>query len=129
MLRPPASQTGGKVYREAVTKPSAYMNLIREAVLLFSLNFLDALLTIIWVRNGEAEEANALMAVMLELGDLPFLLTKLAVGMFAAIVFICGSRTSFARYGISFAIAIYMSLIGIHVITGLAAFGFFSSIF
>lgn len=104
------------------------MNLIREAVLLFSLNFLDALLTIIWVRNGAAEEANALMAVILEMGDLPFLGTKLAVGMFAAIVFLCGGHTSFARYGISFAIAIYLSLIGIHAITGLVAFGLFSGV-
>ena len=104
------------------------MNLLREAVLLFSLNFLDALLTIVWVRNGAAEEANALMAVMLEMGDLPFLFTKLAIGMFAAVVFLIGGQTSFARYGISFAIAIYLSLIGIHVITGLAAFGLFSGL-
>ena len=104
------------------------MNLLREAVLLFSLNFLDALLTIVWVRNGAAEEANALMAVLLEMGDGPFLAAKLAVGIFAAVVFLCGSHTNFARYGISFAIAIYLSLIGIHLITGLAAFGFLAEV-
>lgn len=104
------------------------MNLIREAFLLFSLNVLDALLTIIWVRNGAAEEANVLMAVFLEMGDFAFLATKLAIGTFAAVVFLFGGHTSFARYGISFAIAIYLSLIGIHVITGLAALGFFSSV-
>jgi hypothetical protein len=102
------------------------MNLIREAVLLFSLNLLDALLTIVWVRNGAAEEANTLMAVLLDIGDLPFLGTKLAIGMVAAVAFVSGSHTNFARYGISFAIAIYLSLIGIHVITGLAALGFLS---
>ena len=106
----------------------AHMNLLREAVLLFSLNFLDALLTILWVRNGAAEEANALMAVLLEIGDLPFLATKLSVGMFAAIVFLCGSHTNFARYGISFAIAVYLSLIGVHLLTGLAAFGLIADV-
>jgi len=104
------------------------MNLFREAVLLFSLNLLDALLTILWVRNGAAEEANALMAALLDIGDLPFLGAKLAIGMVAAIAFISGSHTNFARYGISLAIAIYLSLLGIHVMTGLAAFGFFTGI-
>lgn len=38
------------------------MNLFRQSFLLFSLNLLDALLTIVWVRNGVATEANYLMA-------------------------------------------------------------------
>jgi hypothetical protein len=98
------------------------MNLIRETFLLFCLNLLDALLTIIWVRNGAAEEANGLMAKFLDMGDLAFLSAKLAVGTFAAIVFLYGSRTSFAKYALGFVIAIYLCLMGIHLATGIAAF-------
>ena len=104
------------------------MNLLRESLLLFCLNLLDALLTIIWVRNGAAEEANALMAKLLESGDLTFLGAKLAIGTFAAVVFLCGSRSSFAKYGISFAITVYIGLIGIHIVTGLSAFDVFSTV-
>ena len=98
------------------------MNLIRETFLLFGLNLLDALLTIIWVRNGAAEEANGLMAKFLDMGDFAFLGAKLAIGTFAAVVFLYGSRSSIARYAIGFAIAIYLGLMGIHLATGIAAF-------
>ena len=104
------------------------MSLLRESFLLFCLNLLDALLTIIWVRNGAAEEANSLMAKLLEMGDSTFLGAKLAIGTFAAAVFLCGARTNFARYGISLAIAVYLGLIGVHVVTGLAAFDAFSNV-
>ena len=102
------------------------MNLFREAILLFSLNLLDAVLTILWVRNGAAEEANMLMAKLLEMGDLTFLGGKLLIGTFAAIVFVRGGNTHLARYGISFAIAVYTGLMGIHLVTGVAALGMFS---
>jgi hypothetical protein len=98
------------------------MNLIRETFLLFCLNLLDALLTIIWVRNGAAEEANGLMAKFLDIGDFAFLGAKLAVGTFAAVVFLYGSRSSFAKYAIGFAIAIYLGLMGLHLATGAVAF-------
>ena len=64
------------------------MNLFRESFLLFSLNLLDALLTIIWIRNGVATEGNFLLAPLLEIGDLTFLGVKLAIGTFTAFVFL-----------------------------------------
>ena len=102
------------------------MNLFREAFLLFCLNLLDALLTIIWVRNGVAHEANGLMATLLDMGDSSFLAAKLAIGLFAAVTFLRGSDTKIARYGISLALALYLGLMGIHIITGLAGIGFIS---
>jgi len=103
------------------------MNLFREAFLLFSLNLLDALLTIIWVRNGEAAEGNFLMAKLLEIGDLTFLGGKLAIGTFAAFVFLrFGNNSRLGKYGLSFALALYISLMGIHLVTGLSAVGLLS---
>lgn len=100
------------------------MNLLRESFLLFSLNLLDALLTIIWVRNGEATEGNHLMAVLLDIGDAPFLGAKLAIGGAAAFVLVrWGGNRSLAKYGISLALAVYIGLMGIHFLTGLSAFG------
>ena len=100
------------------------MNLFRESFLLFSLNLLDALLTIVWVRNGVATEGNYLMAQLLEVGDLTFLGVKLAIGTFAAFVFLrFGGERRIAKYGIAFALVVYMSLMGIHFVTGLSATG------
>jgi hypothetical protein len=42
-----------------------------QPLLLFALNFLDAVLTIYWVRNGFATEGNHLMATLLDIGDRP----------------------------------------------------------
>ena len=103
------------------------MNLFRESFLLFSLNLLDALLTIVWVRNGVATEENFLMAQLLEVGDLTFLGAKLAIGTFTAFVFLrFGGESRIGRYGIGLAIAVYMSLMGVHLLTGLSAAGLIS---
>src|SRR3712207_7389179 len=51
-----------------------------KSLLLFLLNWLDAQLTILWVRGGHATEGNGLMAYLLDLGNAPFLCTKLLVG-------------------------------------------------
>ena len=102
------------------------MQLFRETLLLFSLNLLDALLTIVWVRSGVATEGNELMARLLERGDMVFLGTKIAIGIFAAVVLLRWGDLKLARYGVTVAIAVYVSLMGVHLITGLSAFGYIS---
>ncbi|MFL6466895.1 MAG: DUF5658 family protein [Pyrinomonadaceae bacterium] len=104
------------------------MDVFRATFLVFFLNLLDALLTIIWVRNGIAHEANGLMAELLEMGDLPFLSAKLAIGLIFAAVVLYGSEKKLARYGVTLAIAIYLGLIGIHLVTGLSALAFISEL-
>ena len=47
--------------------------------LVFSLNLIDGLLTLIWVSTGIAEEANPIMAAWLEIGPLYFLSVKLTL--------------------------------------------------
>jgi len=51
----------------------------------------------------------------------------LAMGTFAAFVFLrFGGGSRIAKFGISLALAIYISLMGLHFITGLSAAGLIS---
>lgn len=103
------------------------MHLIAPTFLLFALNLLDALLTIVWVRSGVATEGNQLMASLLDIGNGPFLGVKIAIGLVAAIVLCRWGSRPLARYGLAVSLAIYIGLMGIHLFTGLAAFGIVSN--
>lgn len=105
------------------------MHILGQAILLFTLNVLDAVLTIYWVRNGIAEEGNQLMASLLEIGNIPFLLVKIAVGTIAAIVLWRFRNFRLAKIGLPFALSLYILLMGVHFVTGLSAFGFVSETF
>lgn len=106
-----------------------FMLMLRPTLLLFTLNFFDAVLTIYWVRNGFAEEGNQLMARLLDIGDLPFLAVKIAVGAVAAVVLWRWKNLRLARYGLALALFVYISLMGVHFFTGLSAFGLISDSF
>lgn len=102
------------------------MHLLPQALLLFTLNFLDAVLTLYWVRHGFASEGNGLMAKLLDIGDFPFLAVKLLVGAIAAVVFWKWRNLRIAKYGLALTLFIYTGLMGVHFFTGLSAFGFIS---
>jgi hypothetical protein len=100
------------------------MGLLRASFLLFALNLLDGLLTIIWVRAGIATEANALMAGLLDIGDAPFLAVKILMGgLTVAVIALWGNR-KVARYGLSVALGAYLGLMIIHGLTALSAIGY-----
>lgn len=103
------------------------MQLFRGTSLLFALNLLDALLTIVWVRSGVATEGNQLMARLLEVGDFTFLAVKIAIGTIAAVVLLRWGNLKLAQYGLAVALAVYICLMGVHIFTGLSAFGLLSS--
>jgi hypothetical protein len=103
------------------------MQLLAPTFLLFALNVLDALLTVFWVRAGVATEGNQLMARLLDVGNGPFLIVKIAIGAVAAIVLFRWGHRRMARYGLAVALAVYLSLMGIHLFTGLTAFGYVSN--
>ena len=105
------------------------MKISKGTILLFLLNALDALLTIYWVRNGFATESNQLMATLLDIGDLPFLAVKVAIGAVTAIVLWRWRKFRLAKYGLAVALAVYISLMGIHFFTGLSALGVVSNTF
>jgi hypothetical protein len=103
------------------------MPLAAPTMLLFALNLLDALLTITWVRSGVATEGNQLMASLLDIGNGPFLAVKIAMGALVAVVLLRWGNRPLARYGVAIALAVYISLMGIHLFTGLSAFGYVSN--
>lgn len=105
------------------------MQLFAPTILLFALNLFDALLTVIWVRSGVATEGNQLMASLLDIGNAPFIGVKIAMGAVAAVVLFRWGNRPLARYGLAVALAVYIGLMGIHLFTGLAAFGYVSNTF
>jgi hypothetical protein len=99
------------------------MSAFSKSILLFSLNWLDAQLTIIWVRANLATEGNTLMARLLEMGNAPFLATKLLMGAFAAYVLYRCSHVKLARRGMTLVLSLYFGLMFIHAATGMSALG------
>ena len=99
------------------------MSVLTKCLLLFLLNWLDAQLTIIWVRNGLATEGNGLMAHLLDAGNAPFLFTKLLVGACVAFVLYRWSHLALARRGLSLVLGLYFMLMFVHAATGIAALG------
>lgn len=99
------------------------MDAFSKTLLLFLLNWLDAQLTIWWVRAGVATEGNGLMAYLLDLGNAPFLLTKLAVGALVAYTLYRFSHIALARRGLHFVLGLYLALMLVHGATGASALG------
>jgi hypothetical protein len=99
------------------------MGALTKSLILFALNWIDAQLTLIWVRFGLASEGNGLMNWLLKIGDAPFLLAKLAVGAFAAYVFYRCAHLPLARRGLEVALIIYCVLMLAHAATGISALG------
>jgi hypothetical protein len=99
------------------------MGALAKSITLFLLNWLDAQLTLFWIRSDIATEANNLMAQLLNIGDAPFLLTKLAIGAFSAYVLYRCSHLPIARRGMKLALTVYGALMLVHAATGLSAMG------
>lgn len=99
------------------------MSALSQCLLLFALNWLDAQLTLLWVRANLATEGNGLMAYLLEMGDAPFLGTKLLIGAFAAYVLYRCYHLTMARRGLILVLGLYSCLMLVHLATGLEAAG------
>lgn len=102
------------------------MNFSRSVFLLFGLNFVDAIITIIWVRNGLATEGNYLMATVLDHGELSFLAIKLGMGAVTAVVLLVGSEYRLAKIGARLGLVAYSVAIVSHILTGFAVSGYLS---
>lgn len=105
------------------------MNISGLTIVLFLLNFADAVLTIYWVRNGFATEGNALMASLLDMGNVPFLSVKMMIGAATAIILWRWKNLRVAQYGLTVALAVYFGVMAVHLVTGLSAFGYLSDAF
>jgi hypothetical protein len=99
------------------------MSALVKSLLLFALNWLDAQLTLFWVHSNIASEGNGLMNQLLKLGDAPFMLTKLAIGAFAAYMLYRASHLALARHGMRLVLTVYGLLMMAHFATGMFALG------
>ena len=99
------------------------MSRLSKSCLLFTLNWLDAQLTLLWIRLDVASEGNALMARILEHGELTFLGAKLAIGAVAAYILYRCAHLPLAKRGLNVVLGIYVILMLVHVATGCVALG------
>ena len=99
------------------------MGALYKSCLLFALNWLDAQLTIVWIRLNVATEGNSLMARVLEHGELTFLGAKLLIGGVAAYVLYRCAHLPLARHGLTVVLVIYALLMLVHAATGCVALG------
>ena len=99
------------------------MGALSKALLLFAMNWLDAQLTILWVRMNIATEGNGLMAAILNLGEAHFLGVKLAVGAFTGYVLYRFAENRMARRGMQVVLGLYLALMFVHAATGFSALG------
>jgi hypothetical protein len=96
---------------------------LTKALLLFVLNWLDAQLTIVWVRMNVATEGNGLMGQLLDHSEASFLSVKLCVGALAGYILYRCADIPIARRGMKLVLGIYLALMVVHAATGFYALG------
>ena len=99
------------------------MPALSKALLLFAMNWLDAQLTILWVRLNIATEGNGLMASLLNHGEAPFLSVKLVIGALTGYTLYRFAEIPIARRGMKLVLGIYIALMIVHIATGFSALG------
>ena len=99
------------------------MGPLTKSLLLFTMNWLDAQLTLVWIRLNVATEGNGLMARVLAHGEIPFLGVKLIVGAAVAYLLYRCSHLPLARRGMTLVLGIYFTLMLVHTATGFCALG------
>lgn len=99
------------------------MGTLSKSLLLFAMNWLDAQLTILWVRLNVATEGNGIMARLLHHSEGSFLGVKLGIGAFAAYILYRCAHLPLARRGMRLVLGIYLALMFVHVATGYSALG------
>jgi hypothetical protein len=87
------------------------------------MNWLDAQLTILWVRLNVATEGNGVMATLLNHSENSFLSVKLLIGAVSAYILYRFAEIPLARRGMKVVLAIYLVLMLVHAVTGFSALG------
>jgi hypothetical protein len=85
------------------------------------LNLLDAVLTLVWVHCGIAEEANLLLARVLEQSSVAFMMVKMGLVSFGVILLWNQRERLMARAGFAVALFAYSSLLVYHLAIAAAA--------
>ena len=79
------------------------------------LNLLDAVLTLVWVHTGVAEEGNLLLAQILEQSSVGFMLVKMGLVSFGVLLLWNQRERLLARAGFAVALFAYSSLLVYHL--------------
>ncbi len=85
--------------------------LLVAVVLLMCLSTLDAYLTLELIERGKVTEANPVMAYFLNIGIMPFTVTKAVITASALIVLCVFKNVTVTRISLPLAIKIYMAVI------------------
>jgi Domain of unknown function (DUF5658) len=96
---------------------------LSKALLLFAMNWLDAQLTILWLRLNIASEGNGIMASLLNHSEASFLSVKLLIGGLSAYVLYRFAEIPVARRGMKVVLVTYLALMIVHAVTGFSALG------
>ena len=99
------------------------MGALSKALLLFAMNWLDAQLTILWLRLNIATEGNGMMAGLLSHSEASFLSVKLLVGGLSAYILYRFAEIPIARRGMKIVLVVYLALMVLHAVTGFSALG------
>lgn len=99
------------------------MGALSKALLLFAMNWLDAQLTILWLRLNVATEGNGIMAGLLNHSETSFLSVKLLIGALSAYILYRFAEIPIARRGMKVVLGVYLALMVVHVVTGFSALG------
>ncbi len=99
------------------------MGALSKALLLFAMNWLDAQLTILWLRLNIATEGNGIMAGLLSHSEASFLSVKLLVGGLSAFILYRFAEIPMARRGMKIVLVVYLALMVVHAVTGFSALG------
>lgn len=99
------------------------MGALSKALLLFAMNWLDAQLTILWLRLNIATEGNGIMAGLLGHSEASFLTVKLIIGGMSAYILYRFAEVPIARRGMKIVLGLYLALMVVHAVTGFTALG------
>ena len=87
------------------------------------MNWLDAQLTILWLRLNIATEGNGIMASLLDHSEASFLSVKLVIGGLSAYILYRFAEIPIARRGMKVVLGVYLALMVVHAVTGFSALG------
>ena len=88
---------------------------------LFVLNFLDAILTLVWIQVGFATEANPIMDAVMKIHPGLFVLAKVALVSACLGILWTARHKALARFCTTFGFSVYSMVIVYHVVGGVAS--------
>ena len=97
------------------------MGALSKALLLFAMNWLDAQLTILWLRLNVATEGNGSWRPCWTTAKVRFFQSNSSSALLSAYVLYRFAEIPMARRGMKMVLGVYLALMVVHVVTGFSA--------